>query len=662
MIKMEEEFLPSLPSTKGDLPPVNEMHALSLANHLVTLYTTKSITDVSIKCDDEIFDLHSPVLSHGSGYFRNAFADESTEINLEFSPSIKASIFRIIVDSLYTGTVDGLHANNVTAFFEASHHLDVKLATDACVEFMLKNLDIDNCFEYWLCARLCSNEKIRGESIGLIGRHLSDISDMPIFQNLASNTVIEILSDDKLQVPSEIEVYEAGMKWIKYDVDNRSDDLVSVLDTARLPLLPKQYLVNVVGKEDLIEENSLAMKKYSAALRKQLAGGPKGVKPRHNIVHGVRKGYEQMSKSIRMSMANRNVLVTEEEEEEKCQPLDLFKSCKGCCVPEEGEEGFGSPIMQGARRLGESVSTNVVPKIGEGLAGAGEGVKGAVAGTVAGIGSAYNAAVPKIGEGLVGAGEGVKGAVAGTVAGIGHHAPKFGEGLKGAVTGLGSSLRAIGERITDPENFHNHEKRQVGGFWLDVTEEINENGIETDVADEAIPEEAAEDVEAENVEEETNKEVTEETTEEAAEETNEEVVGDEIVNRFSEGDVLEKVPEEVQGEEDLSEGEANSFDMEGLSVGTAQPHTETQEVEEKDKQKQVDVAKEVDIEESEDVEEIDMQADSPHDDEDEDLGKENDESKIIDEDLIDLTADISKVESTEEDMRQDENGNVVFDV
>ena len=98
--------------------------------------------------------------------------------------------------------------------------------------------------------------------------------------------------------------------------------------------------------------------------------------------------------------------------------------------------------------------------------------------------------------------------------------------------------------------------------------------------------------------------------------------------------------------------------MEGLSVGTAQPHTETQEVEEKDEEKEVDVAKEDDIEESEDVEEIDMQAEAPHDDEDEGLGKENDESKIIGEDLIDLTADISKVESTEEEMRQDENSSL----
>jgi len=281
---------------------IDSLYAQALSTHLVSLYRTNTITDISIKCGDEDFDLHSPVLSHGSNYFRTILSTQvEPQINLDFEPPIQAPTFRIIVDSLYTGVVNDIAEENVTDILEGSHHLQVKHATDACVNFMIRHLDTENCLQYWLSARLCDNKKVKDAAIGLIGRHLDLVSKTPLFLALEADVVVEILSDDELQVPSEVHAYESAMGWLKYDSEGRRKHLSDVLNSIRLDLLPVNYLVNVVGKEDMIEENSSAMSKYSGALKCKLGGVKTNVKSRHNVMHRMRGDYEKMSKSMRLS-------------------------------------------------------------------------------------------------------------------------------------------------------------------------------------------------------------------------------------------------------------------------------------------------------------------------------------------------------------------------
>ena len=542
-----EDFLPSLPEQTGGLPPVNELHALSLANHLVTLYTTKSITDISVKCGDETFDLHSPVLSHGSGYFRRVFAYDQAEITLEFTPSIESSTFQIIVDSLYTGIVSGMTEENVTSILEASFHMEIKHATDACVEFMHKHMDLENCLEYWLSARVCKTLKVQDSCIELIGRHLDAVSQSPEFLNLQSNTVIDIFSDDKLQVASEVQVYEAAMSWIKYEPESRERELSHILDVIRLPLLPKKYLINTVGKEAMIEENPEAVKKYSRALASQLGGESKRVKARHNVVNGMRGGYEKVSQSIRVSMMPKPKISSPArgcfadcciaKDEDGMPQHDFFEDARSSIA--EGAQNFGAGAQNGAQRLGASVQV--------------------------------------------------------------------------AISGLGSSMKKLGKSITNPETYNNLEKRHVGGYWLDVSE--GENG------DEAGVQEQEENDGSLQLDDDSNT----------------------LQQSFSVGEPLDNVPE--VNEEDLSE--ANSFDMDGLSI----EHPE-----------------------------ILKTGDDDDDTKDQQAG--NEESRVIGEDFLDLLdnpqtegdlidlLDDKEVtspqkengEDKESDEERDENGNIFFDV
>jgi hypothetical protein len=614
-------FLPILPE-RSTAPPVNELHALSLANHLVTLYTTNCITDISVRCGDETFDLHSPVLSHGSDYFRNVFTDDQSEITLEFTPSIESSTFRIIVESLYTGTVDGMTEKNVTSIVEASHHMGIKLVTDACVDFMLKHLDLDNCLEYWLSAKLCDNAKVKDEAIGLMGRHLEKISQLSQFLNLQSNTVIDIFMNDKLQVVSEVVVYEAAMAWIKYDPESREKELSSILQSIRLPLLPKRYLVNVVGKEDMIEENSDAMKKYSFALKSQLGGESKRISARHNAMHGMRGGYEKISKSIRHSIVPQ-------------RPSPARGVFSNCCDPEHEAarhdrfEEFRSTIASSASNISSGVHDGAL-KFGEGVQGtlSGRGIfssccdpehedarrerfeefRSTIASNASNVSSGVQDGALKFGEGVQGtlSGRGIfscccdpeneaarherfeefRSTIASNTSnissGVQDGALKFGDGVQGTLSGLGKSLKHLGDSISDPEMFNNLEKRNVGGFWLDVSDDVNKDKI--DLNEQEID------------------------------------VADVLQQSISAGDPLEEVPE--VNEEDLSQG-GNSFNMDGLSE------------DEKEGEKE-------DRRHNDEADENKLNVDDGHD---------NNESRVIGEDFLDLLdGPLSPSKKSSEDM------------
>ena len=310
------------PTLSSEIAPI---HAISLASNLYKLYKDGVATDINVVCQEHTYQLHSTVLIHGSQYFRRVLLnkekakidddddddDDNNQVNhnqrpatfnLEFNPPIEPSTFEIVLESLYTGMVRNMTQDNITSLLEAYYHLDIEYAYDACVQFMLRRLDMDNCLTYWLAGKFCHSAQVQDKAIGLMGRHLKSFYMTTELLELQSFTIIEILQQDTLQVPNETIVFEAAMAWIKYDEQSRAIEISNLLDVVRMTYLPAFYLVNVVGKEDLIENDRNAMAKYSKALKLKLADRhSEHVTPRHHSIHGVRGGLEKMKKQIENS-------------------------------------------------------------------------------------------------------------------------------------------------------------------------------------------------------------------------------------------------------------------------------------------------------------------------------------------------------------------------
>ena len=69
---------------------------------------------------------------------------------------------------------------------------------------------------------------------------------------LPLNDVMSFLENDQLNVQSELDVYEATVKWLEHDKEKRIREVFNVMCRVRLPLLSAEDLVHRVGHNPLV--------------------------------------------------------------------------------------------------------------------------------------------------------------------------------------------------------------------------------------------------------------------------------------------------------------------------------------------------------------------------------------------------------------------------
>lgn len=84
-----------------------------------------------------------------------------------------------------------------------------------------------------------------------IHHDFSKVAQSEEFLNLTFDELIDLVRRDELNVPTEEKIFEACMKWVKWE-DDRQALLPQVLAKVRLPLLTPQFLADRVATEDLI--------------------------------------------------------------------------------------------------------------------------------------------------------------------------------------------------------------------------------------------------------------------------------------------------------------------------------------------------------------------------------------------------------------------------
>jgi kelch-like protein 20 len=84
-----------------------------------------------------------------------------------------------------------------------------------------------------------------------------DVVESDEFLLLPFNQLVEIISNDELNVRCEEQVYQACMNWLNYDLDERRPYLAQLMSHVRLPLLDTKFLVTKVGTDPLIRQDQI---------------------------------------------------------------------------------------------------------------------------------------------------------------------------------------------------------------------------------------------------------------------------------------------------------------------------------------------------------------------------------------------------------------------
>lgn len=209
-------------------------------------------TDTILCVEHEEFPCHRNVLAVSSAYFQAMFTSdlkESREIRISFS-DVSAWTLKRIIDYAYSGQLEITH-DNAQEMLAAGNHFEYPRIVEACAEFLRRQLHPSNCLEMENFATLHNCTKLQQGAHTYILENFSNVVEYDEFLELTLERLKQFISSDLIDVRNEEIVYEAVMRWVKFDVDERRSYLPELLNEVRLGVLDMSSL-RLIERDPLV--------------------------------------------------------------------------------------------------------------------------------------------------------------------------------------------------------------------------------------------------------------------------------------------------------------------------------------------------------------------------------------------------------------------------
>lgn len=243
--------------------PVEQNFILKLDNfdafshqRLETLIKRKKLIDFHIFVDGKYIPAHKVILASTIPYFHNVFAQKFKKSALEvfeIKEQIDYTSMEKLIDFCYFGQLD-INASNVESLLLGASFLQMQKVSDACCEYIKKNLHFSNVFKVQVFADQHGYEDLADSADFFIRKNFQDVIKMQGYRDLTLKQVCKIISNDDLNVTKEEKVFEAVLLWVKHHTKRRRH-LSSLLKLVRFPLINSEYLVDSVSTEKLIKSS-----------------------------------------------------------------------------------------------------------------------------------------------------------------------------------------------------------------------------------------------------------------------------------------------------------------------------------------------------------------------------------------------------------------------
>ena len=206
-------------------------HSSKVLSTLNDLRLNDELCDIVLKVGTEKISSHKVILSVNSPYFRAMFSSSYTESNKDVVEihEIEFSALESLVQYFYTSKIH-ISTVNVEELLAASSMLQVSAVVDACCEFMRRHLGASNCLGVRTFADMLSCSELKRVADDFTKRNFSTVVESEDFLKLEIDQLLELFSADDLCVESEEKVFEASMKWIKFDPAEREKFIIDLLE------------------------------------------------------------------------------------------------------------------------------------------------------------------------------------------------------------------------------------------------------------------------------------------------------------------------------------------------------------------------------------------------------------------------------------------------
>lgn len=228
------------------------------------------LTDVILEVGTELFHAHRVILAAASPYFKAMFTGGLRECEMKRVKlqGVSPTAMGRLISFMYTGRIR-VTENTVCQLLPAATMFQVVNVMQACCDFLDRQLHpsnaigIANFAEQHGCNDLCKKAN------QYIERHFSQICQEDEFLQLSPIQLITLIKKDELNVQDEKEVYNAVLKWVKYDEDHRNVKMEHILSSVRCQFLTPKFLNDQMTNCDVLKKTP-ACREYLARIFRDL--------------------------------------------------------------------------------------------------------------------------------------------------------------------------------------------------------------------------------------------------------------------------------------------------------------------------------------------------------------------------------------------------------
>ncbi|XP_033632334.1 kelch-like protein diablo [Asterias rubens] len=214
------------------------------------------LCDIRLQVGGQVIVGHRVVLAAFSRYFYAMFTGDMLEASQSevVMKQVDARSVEMLVEYAYTGILE-IHIDTVQSLLDTAAMLQLTDVQTACSEFLKRQLHPANCLgiRNFADAHTCTD--LVEASGKFAERHFTEVANEEEFLQLPKPQLAELLQCEDLNVSSEEEVYNAIMRWVYHDKEERKNDIAELLQAIRMPLLSPRFLVDIVEAEDLIKQD-----------------------------------------------------------------------------------------------------------------------------------------------------------------------------------------------------------------------------------------------------------------------------------------------------------------------------------------------------------------------------------------------------------------------